>query len=119
MNKRIKAYIFSGMFLAMLVLPRILFIPLKGYVDTKNYENRVYQEKPVLSIQGISQYPGLYDAYFNDHLAFKNPLVAFVKLADIRVFGEVSSDAVLMGKDGWMFYKLKGEMEDSLSLIHI
>ena len=54
MNKRIKAYIFSGMFLAMLVLPRILFIPLKGYVDTKNYENRVYQEKPVLSIQGIS-----------------------------------------------------------------
>ena len=105
MNKRIKAYIFSGMFLAMLVLPRILFIPLKGYVDTKNYENRVYQEKPVLSIQGISQYPGLYDAYFNDHLAFKNPLVAFVKLADIRVFGEVSSDAVLMGKDGWMFYK--------------
>ena len=58
MNKRIKAYIFSGMFLAMLVLPRILFIPLKGYVDTKNYENRVYQEKPVLSIQGISQYPG-------------------------------------------------------------
>ena len=115
MNKRIKAYIFSGMFLAMLVLPRILFIPLKGYVDTKNYENRVYQEKPVLSIQGISQYPGLYDAYFNDHLAFKNPLVAFVKMADIRVFGEVSSDAVLMGKDGWMFYKLKGEREDSLA----
>ena len=64
----------------------------------------------MLSIQGISQYPGLYDAYFNDHLAFKNPLVAFVKLADIRVFGEVSSDAVLMGKDGWMFYKLKGEI---------
>lgn len=115
MNKRIKAYIFSGMFLAMMVLPRILFIPLKGYVDTKNHENRVYQEKPVLSIQGLSQYPGLYDAYFNDHLAFKNPLVAFVKLTDIRVFGEVSSDAVLMGKDGWMFYKLKGEMEDSLA----
>ena len=44
MNKRIKAYIFSGMFLAMLVLPRILFIPLKGYVDTKKYENRVYPQ---------------------------------------------------------------------------
>ncbi len=115
MNKRMKAYIVSGMFLAMMVLPRILFIPLKGYVDTENYENRVYQEKPVLDIQGLSRYPGLYDAYFNDHLAFKNPLVAFVKLADIRVFGEVSSDAVLMGKDGWMFYKLKGEMEDSLA----
>ena len=31
------------------------------------------------------------------------------------MFGEVTSDAVLMGKDGWMFYKLKGEMEDSIA----
>ena len=115
MNKRTKAYIFAAMFMGMMVLPRLLFIPLKDYVDTENYENRVYQEKPVLRVRGIKTYPGLYDAYFNDHLAFKNPLVAFVKLADIRVFGEVSSDAVLMGQDDWMFYKLKNENEDSLA----
>lgn len=115
MKQRTKAYIFAGMFMGMMVLPRLLFIPLKDYVDTENYENRVYQERPVLTIQGLKEYPGLYEAYFNDHLAFKNPLVAFVKMADIRVFGEVTSDSVLMGKDGWMFYKLKGEMEDSMA----
>lgn len=115
MDQRTKAYIFAGMFMGMMVLPRLLFIPLKDYVDTENYENRIYQEKPVLAIQGLGAYPGLYDAYFNDHLAFKNPLVAFGKMADIRVFGEVTSDSVLMGKDGWMFYKLKNEMEDSLA----
>lgn len=115
MQKRLKAYVFAGMFLGLMTLPRLLFIPLKDYVDTENYENRVYQEKPVLTIKGIKEYPGLYQAYFNDHLAFKNPLVAFGKLADIRVFGEVTSDSVLMGKDGWMFYKLKNEREDSLA----
>ena len=104
----------------MMILPRLLFIPLKDYVDTENYENRIYQEKPVLNFRNLraadlKSYPGQYDAYFNDHLAFKNPIVAFGKLADIHGFGEVTSDAVLMGKDGWMFYKLKGEMEDSIA----
>lgn len=120
MKQRTKAYIFAGMFLGMMILPRLLFIPLKDYVDTENYENRVYQEKPEISpgsltAESLKAYPGQYDTYFNDHLAFKNPIVAFGKLLDIHVFGEVTSDAVLMGKDGWMFYKLKGEMEDSIA----
>jgi len=85
-RQRIKAYIFAGMFLGMMILPGLLFIPLKDYVDTENYENRVYQEKPVLNFRNLSaadlkSYPGQYDAYFNDHLAFKNPIVAFGKLA--------------------------------------
>lgn len=103
MRQRIKAYIFAGMFLGMMILPGLLFIPLKDYVDTENYENRVYQEKPVLNFRNLSaadlkSYPGQYDAYFNDHLAFKNPIVAFGKLADIHVFGEVTSDARSYGK---------------------
>ena len=78
------------MFLGMMILPGLLFIPLKDYVDTENYENRVYQEKPVLNFRNLraadlKSYPGQYDAYFNDHLAFKNPIVAFGKLADIHV----------------------------------
>ena len=51
MRQRTKAYIFAGMFLGMMILPRLLFIPLKDYVDTENYENRVYQEKPVLDFR--------------------------------------------------------------------
>lgn len=115
MKLRTKSYITAGLFLGMLILPRLLFIPLKDYVDTENYENRVYQEKPDFNVKDIKSFPGLYEAYFNDHLAFKNPIVAFGKIWDIRIFGEVTSDAVLMGKDGWMFYKLKGEMEDSMA----
>lgn len=114
METRTKAVIVSAMFLGALVLPRLLFIPLKDYVDTENYENRVYQEKPEFTLENWKEFPGLYDAYFNDHLAFKNPIVAFGKLADIRVFGEVTSDSVLMGKDGWMFYKVKDGIEDSI-----
>lgn len=114
METRTKAVIVSAMFLGALVLPRLLFIPLKDYVDTENYENRVYQEKPELTLENWKEFPGLYDAYFNDHLAFKNPIVAFGKLADIRVFGEVTSDSVLMGKESWMFYKVKDGIEDSI-----
>lgn len=115
MKTRLKAYIFGGLFLSLMVLPRLLFIPLKDYVDTENYENRIYQEKPELTLGGLKEYPGLYDAYFNDHLAFKNPIVAFGKLADIRVFGEVSSDSVLMGKENWMFYRVTGVNEDNIA----
>ena len=68
MRQRIKAYIFAGMFLGMMILPGLLFIPLKDYVDTENYENRVYQEKPVLNFRNLSaadlkSYPGQYDAF--------------------------------------------------------
>ncbi len=119
-KERTKAYIFGGMFLGMLILPRLLFPFLKDYVDTENYENRVYQERPSLDFSmplagQLKAFPGQYEAYFNDHLAFKNPIVAFGKLSDIYVFGEVTSDAVLVGKEGWLFYKLKNEKEDSIA----
>lgn len=114
-HRKIKACVIGTMFLAMLMLPGILFPFVKDYVDTENYENRVYQEKPELSLSGLKEYPSLYEAYFNDYLPFKNPIVAFGKLSDIRVFGEVTSDSVLIGKDGWMFYKLANDKEDSLA----
>ena len=53
MRQRAKAYIFAGMFLGMMILPRLLFVPLKEYVDTENYENRIYQEKPVLNFRNL------------------------------------------------------------------
>lgn len=115
MKTRLKAYLFGGLFLSLMILPRLLYIPLKDYVDTENYENRVYQEKPSLTIHGLKECPGLYEAYFNDYLAFKNPIVAFGKLADIRVFGEVTSDSVLMGKDGWMFYRVTRDNENNIA----
>lgn len=115
MKTRLKAYLFGGLFLSLMILPQLLYIPLKDYVDTENYENRVYQEKPSLTLHGLKEYPGLYDAYFNDYLAFKNPIVAFGKLADIRVFGEVTSDSVLMGKDGWMFYRVTRANENNIA----
>lgn len=75
-----------------------LFIPLKGYVDTKRIMNRVCQEKPVLNITGdFTSIPwALQYLLFANHLAFENPLVAFVN-GGYPVFSGVS-DAVLMSR---------------------
>ncbi len=114
---KIKAVIISIFFFALLTLPQLIYLPLRDYVDTENHENRVFQEFPGIphSLSDLLQYPSLFESWFNDHLPFKNELVKFSKLFDIKIFGEVNSDTVLMGKDGWMFYLYSDGIEDSIA----
>ena len=66
-------------------------------VSAVNYENRTLAQKPDMFD------PRGYENYLNDNFAFKNSLVA-VDCLYKRIFKTSSSNQVVLGEDGWLFY---------------
>ena len=98
--------ILIGVFLSLIILPTILykFVP-EEY--RKNNENRTLASKPILSIDNYSEYPDLYESYYNDTLAFKNELTNLNSRIKYNLFNISSNDAVIKGEDNWLFYNSK------------
>ena len=102
-------------FVGLLCLPVLTFPVMKNFIDSENHENRKFAEKPVLSLDTITTYPEQYDAYFNDHLPYKNQLVMFNNMKN-EVLGVGTTaieyrtaSTVIRGKDNWLFYNAFGE----------
>lgn len=111
MQKYLKK-IFIGVFIVSITLPKLIFPFAQKWVDTTNYENRELAIKPQISETAITQYPEAYEAYFNDHLPFQNQLRMVNSALKIRLFHSLDSDNVLLGKEGWLFYKAENCLED-------
>lgn len=106
-NKRNKQAILIG-FLSLIILPTILykFIP-KEY--KKNNENRALSQRPELTIDNYDTYPKLYEEYYNDTLPFKNFLTNLNSKVKYNIFDISPSNAVIKGKDNWLFYDSKNK----------
>lgn len=100
-----------GIFIVTLIGPTILWIIVSGFINTENYENRTLASRPELSLATIEDYPQAYEDYYNDHLPFKNEVVNLKMKADYKLFHEIESKKVLLGKDNWLFYKSAGEAD--------
>lgn len=98
--------ILIGSFLSLIILPAILykFIPEE---NKKSNENRTLASRPVLNIDNYNEYPELYESYFNDALAFKNNLTNLNSRIKYNLFNISSNEAVIKGKDNWLFYDSK------------
>lgn len=96
------AWLFAAIVLFLFPFP--LFRLLHGMIDTQNHENRTLAEKPRLALSTMKDYPRDFDNWLNDHLPFKNQLVAWDSLLLLRLFDESPSASVILGKDGWFFY---------------
>ncbi len=102
---RYRNKILISTFCVILVLPSVSYPFVKRYIDTENYENRELAEKPELSVTSVTEYPAAYEAWFDDHLPYKNQLQFINRALDLVVFHSLDSDQVLLGKDEWLFYK--------------
>ena len=96
---------FAFFFLVLLCLP---FIQEKFslFHYTAVVENRTKVEKPVgvLSIfSASSDYAQKYEKYFNDTYGLRDFFIKLKNQIDYSLFG--LSDEVLVGPDGWLFYK--------------
>lgn len=109
MNKK---KIFIGIFIAMITVPWIIYPFLTKWLDTDNYENRELAVRPILGEIAIREYPSAYENYFNDHLPFKNQIRSLNSAMDVLLFHSLDSDKVILGKEGWLFYKAEGCLED-------
>lgn len=111
--------IYVVLFVFALIGPGITFSILRKRIDVNNYQNRELYEFPNMSSASISQFPAELEAYYNDHLPFKNQLTWLNTYIDIKLFHNVDSDSVILGKEDWLFYKTGGNILDYRGVIPI
>lgn len=110
-----KKKLFILLFAASLVGPTALWPFVKGSFDQTNYENRELAAFPELSARNFEQIPGQFEAYYNDHVPFKNLFVKMKTRLDLKLLGQSSLSTVTVGKENWMFYTSSTEGEDALA----
>lgn len=119
-----KKKIFITGFWLCLVLPGILHPVIKKYIDSKNYEKRVYADFPRISDgRSFLEFPKGFDAWYNDRVPFKNQFVRLnTRLDEWLSPNEEKSlmefmggmELVTRGKEGWLFLTNIGPEEDSI-----
>jgi len=60
---------------------------------------------PPSDLQTFREYAGRFDAFFNDHFGLRNLLITFHNRVLLRFFPDSDRLPVIVGKDGWLFYK--------------
>ncbi len=104
------------LFVASVVCPNLVFFLFRGHLDTANYENRALAAFPaVAQAEDIFKFPAAFEAFYNDHVPFKNYFVRLNNKINQKVFGEHSIGDVTIGADNWLFYTVSKEGEDALA----
>lgn len=104
--KTINQRIYMVILTVLILIPIVLYAIIGKYLDssTADKENRVMTEMPTLADTRISAFPSLFDAYMDDNLPYKDYLVTLNSKIDYYLLNTSSSDDVIVGKDGWLFY---------------
>lgn len=103
--KKSTAFIYNAALIILIMCPVILFLLFGKYIHSENNENRALKEMPAFSVFDISSYPSEFEAFFEDNLPFKNSLVLVNSYTNYKVFKTSNSPNVIVGRDGWLFYK--------------
>lgn len=103
--KKSTAFIYNAALIILIICPVILFLLFGKYIHSENNENRALKEMPAFSVFDISSYPSEFEAFFEDNLPFKNSLVLVNSYINYKVFKTSNSPNVIVGRDGWLFYK--------------
>ncbi|MFN8657766.1 MAG: hypothetical protein U0105_15610 [Candidatus Obscuribacterales bacterium] len=73
--------------------------------DTKSDdENRELAALPKFDRKKKDEYPAQFEAFFNDHLAFRSNMVKARNLAKYSLFGVSTGPEAAVGKDGFLFF---------------
>ena len=99
-------------FAVLILVPVAAFLLVQDYVDTTNYEQRTLAAFPYSEESASDGEPTTYataasefESWFEDHLPFRNQLLTLYGLFEYEVLKTSTSDSVIVGKDGWLFYK--------------
>lgn len=118
----VKRKIIIIIFLAMLVVPSVLFWIIKDSIDTTNYENRVFATLPHFSIETLESFPKDFETYYNDHLPFKNQLKRINSAIEVDLLDYESpyvlsqgNYKVIKGKENWMYFMTTNPVDNSVS----
>lgn len=85
---------------------------LPGATESVEGEKRVYAPFPADA--SLEEFPAEFEAYFQDHFAFRGALVRAYNDMSFALRGH--TDRVVYGSDGWMYYMLDQSRQDILHL---
>lgn len=80
----------------------------------RQVENRPLAPRPELRLtrDSIEKFPPRFEAYFNDHFGFRRTLIMWHGLVKLGLLKAYYSDRVIIGKDGWLFFRLDKQIEN-------
>ncbi len=104
MRERIRERLWIGMFFLMLCGGQLCWLMGGSRTAQEGYENRTAAQRPVLSAGTIEEFPALYEAYYNDHLPYRDFLIRMNSGLEYYVFQTSSNENVVRGKEEWLFY---------------
>ena len=96
--------LFICFFMGCISVPSILMF---SGIEFYSNENRTLSEKPKFSIQNIGDYFSEYTTYYEDNMPFKDFFVRVNAVFHYKSLNMSSEKAVILGKDGWLFYDSK------------
>lgn len=105
MKTKLMGYLYLTIFLLVLLTPaldqKLHFLP-----DIISTEKRVLAPRPKYSIHmSIVELTRQFQAYWNDNFGARNLLISFKATVWTKIFKESPVSNVVIGKDGWLFYK--------------
>ena len=110
-----KQKILIVLFAGSLVLPGVVWAGFSSRFDMENNENRKLAEFPEVNLGALGDFPEQFEAYYKDHVPFKNDLVKFCNFIDTEVFRNTKIGDVVIGEDNWLFYLPEREGENAMA----
>jgi alginate O-acetyltransferase complex protein AlgJ len=101
---KLSKQILLGAFLIALCAPTLGLAVGVGTSDIKFFEARApFPDRPQ-TLLAVAQLPNKVRYYVNTHFSFRVPLMALYAQLKVGIFGVSGSDAVTLGKQGWLFF---------------
>lgn len=110
-KKKIGQIMILLLFIAALCMQGVWGFLFQIHVDSHNLDNSEYIEnrkkatKPYFSVFNYTEYFKEYEKYFDDNFPFRSKLISVNNLIDYYVFQKSSNREVIIGEDGWLFYR--------------
>jgi len=102
MQKRyIANYVVIAAFLAGICFP-LAWTSRRGVSQVEKRQLAPFPGIP-LTLSAVFEFPGGFEAFYNDHFGFRERLVYLYNVLNVRL-GVSPTEKVLVGKDGWFFY---------------
>ena len=110
-----KQKVLIALFVGSLVLPNLIWAGFSGYFNTENNENRELASFPQASLASLGDFPSQFEAFYKDHVPFKNALVNFNNFIDTEFFQTTKIGDVVIGEDNWLFYLPSKDGENAMA----
>ena len=110
-----KQKILIALFVGSLILPNLIWAGFSGHFDTENNANRELAAFPQISLASMGKFPAEFEAFYKDHVPFKNTLVNLSHFIDTEFFMTTKIGDVVIGEDNWLFYLPSKDGENAMA----